>query len=203
MFQKLKNFTRTTVRKIRLKRLAKKKVVIISNDCWGGEFYKEYKRPFNTPFIGLFLYPPCYVALLKDFDRVISMPLEFIPASGKYPALDRTYPIGLLDGHIEIQFLHYESEDEARDKWNRRVARMLNDTRKKEDYFFKFSIENKDYMHYLNDFYRLPYKNKISMAVWPFPNPAHIVMDGEKLSDGITLYYETRQKFNLLKWLTK
>jgi uncharacterized protein (DUF1919 family) len=34
------------------------------------------------------------------------------------------YPIGLLGGEVEIQFLHYHSQAEAREKWTRRTARM-------------------------------------------------------------------------------
>lgn len=34
------------------------------------------------------------------------------------------YPIGLLGGKVEIQFLHYYTEKEAADKWSRRAARV-------------------------------------------------------------------------------
>ena len=39
----------------------------------------------------------------------------------------KPYPIGYLeyDGHdVEIEFLHYKSEDEAREKWTRRCKRI-------------------------------------------------------------------------------
>lgn len=34
------------------------------------------------------------------------------------------YPIGKLGNDVEIHFLHYKSETEAQEKWNRRLKRM-------------------------------------------------------------------------------
>ena len=36
----------------------------------------------------------------------------------------KTYPIGLLDGRVEIHFLHYKSEQEAFEKWQKRKMRV-------------------------------------------------------------------------------
>ena len=40
---------------------------IISNNCWGSEYYKEQKIEYNTPFVGLFVEPDDYLALLANF----------------------------------------------------------------------------------------------------------------------------------------
>lgn len=34
------------------------------------------------------------------------------------------YPIGVLDGKVEIHFLHYYTKEEASEKWYRRAARI-------------------------------------------------------------------------------
>ncbi len=34
------------------------------------------------------------------------------------------YPIGQLDGKVEIHFLHYHTEEEAAEKWYRRAKRV-------------------------------------------------------------------------------
>lgn len=199
---KVKHFIKEILRKQRIKALGTKEVVIIADNCWGGEFYKEFERPFNTPFIGLYLNPPCFIPLLQDFDRIMALPLEFIQESRKYPPSPTKYPIGLLDGHIEVHFLHYHSEEEALDKWNRRVDRMLR-LEDKNRYYFKFGVERREHLHYLDDFYKIPYRNKVSFAVWPYDDPRHVVMPDEKLADGLTLYHQAKKKFNIVKWLTK
>jgi uncharacterized protein (DUF1919 family) len=43
--------------------------VIIANNCFGGQVYKSFGLPYNTPFVGMFLYGPCYLKLLQNFKR--------------------------------------------------------------------------------------------------------------------------------------
>lgn len=47
-------------------RIEDRNFTIISNNCWGGELYKELNLAYNTPFIGLFIYAPCYIKMLKN-----------------------------------------------------------------------------------------------------------------------------------------
>ena len=56
--------------------------------------------------------------------------IEFVEHS-KYPIGDERrakwkhwYPIGLLNGKVEIHFLHYHTEREAAEKWYRRASRV-------------------------------------------------------------------------------
>lgn len=111
-------------------RLRNKTFSIISNDCWGAEVYKHLNLPFNTPFIGLMLSAPCYLKLVANLRHYLAQPLEF-QAQSKYDNINELsarwahpIPIATLGGDVEIQFLHYHSEEEARDKWNRRVQRI-------------------------------------------------------------------------------
>ena len=140
-------------------RLKNKDFVIISRNCWGGQIYQWLKLPYNTPFVGLFIYTPCYIKILKNFDHYMSLELGFIEES-KYSKYPTNYPIGLL-GDAEIHFKHYVDEKEARDKWNRRTDRMFETTDMDNFYFSICSwrgLSNKD----LEEFYGLPFKNKLS-----------------------------------------
>lgn len=94
---------------------------VVSNDCWSAEIYRYLNRPYNTPFVGLFLYGPDYARLLGDLDRNVRGPLDF--GSSRWVSAP-TYPVGLLADEIEIHFLHYGSAEQARDTWHRRSARM-------------------------------------------------------------------------------
>lgn len=92
--------------------LSNKNFVIISNNCWGGSLYRWYNRSYNSPFVGLFLYGPCYIKLLSNFDSYIKKELNFIKTSS-YKDRKKDYPVALL-GDIEIHFTHYKSEEKAK-----------------------------------------------------------------------------------------
>ena len=142
------------------KKLRNKGFVLISRNCWGGQIYQWLGLPYNTPFVGLFLFGPCYMKLLRNFDRYMKMELDFSKVS-KYPDANITYPIGILDD-IEIHFQHYENEEEARNKWNKRKQRMLKSDR--NDYFFSIcdrrGIDVKD----IKEFHGMNFKHKISFS---------------------------------------
>ena len=59
--------------------------------------------------------------------------LRFVRESKYIKEFDNSYPLALLDD-IEIHFLHYQSESEAREKWQRRLARIHWD-----NLYFKFN----------------------------------------------------------------
>lgn len=117
---------RCALRRIGLKN---RDFTIISNNCWGGSEYKYFGLPFYSPFIGLFLREDDYVRLLENFEENMKLPLTFKPlCESKYPELrNGTYPMAVINGDIEIHFMHYKSEQEARDKWERRTKRIRYD----------------------------------------------------------------------------
>jgi len=111
-------------------RLKNRNFTIFSNDCWGAEVYKHLNLPYNTPFVGLMLMAPCYIKFLSNPKFYLSKPLVFKKES-YYETInklqqgrEKQFPIATLNGEIEIQFLHYESEEEAFEKWTRRTQRI-------------------------------------------------------------------------------
>ena len=99
---------------------------VVSNDCWAGELYQWFGRPYDTPFIGLFLMGSDYARLVSDLDHYLGKPLRFVSLSRWSPELlDQpvNYPVGMLDD-IEIHFMHYRDEFEAALKWHRRLERF-------------------------------------------------------------------------------
>jgi uncharacterized protein (DUF1919 family) len=120
---KLRSFIRTIF-------LTNKDFSIISNNCWGGYVYQYFGLEYKTPFIGLYIFGPDYIRLIKDFDYYMSKSLIEIDLSqSKYLShindKDRVkgYPVGLL-GDLEIHFLHYKNFDVAFEKWNRRLSKI-------------------------------------------------------------------------------
>lgn len=181
---------------------------VISNDCWGAEVYKHFDLPFNTPFIGLMLMAPCYLEFLARPRHYAAQPLVFQPAS-RYDEINRiranwkhTFPIATLgtdeeDGKsIEIQFLHYESEAEAREKWNRRVSRMNWD-----NLFVKFD-GSKDFAttELVHEFDQLPYK-RLAFLREEVPGVACAIVVPTYTTNGALQFERARQCYDLVGWL--
>ena len=217
MFRKYINYIRRKFRVIfkryfrsrDIAQVKNKNFVIISDDCWGGSVYQWYKRPYNTPFVGLFLYAPCYMKLLSNFDYYMDKELEFVDST-RYPDLPKTYPVGVL-GDIEIHFPHYATEEEAQKKWGRRTARMKEE-KNKDNFFFKFSDGTGATANDFEVFHKLPFKNKLSISVKGYESlkgKDHIKMyesygnKKERVPNGVKLFKLTFIYFNLNNWFMR
>ena len=84
----------------------------------------------------MFLAPSDYITLVYNFRWSLSQPITFVNRS-KHEFINvfragsgKHYPIGILGDAIELQFLHYESESQATEKWYRRVDRVSRDDSK-------------------------------------------------------------------------
>lgn len=138
---------------------------VISNDCFGAEVYRALNLPYNTPFVGLMIMAPCYIRLLEDLEYYLAQQLVFIKKS-KYDSVNKLmdragyFPIATLGGDVEIQFLHYESEEQARQKWTERKKRV-----DLKNLVLKFDF-SKDYAteEILNQFLKLNYQKKIAIG---------------------------------------
>ena len=106
-------------------------ISIISSNCFAGRIMQDLKMPYNSPTLGLYFMYPDYIEFLRNLKFYLTeAKIEFV-AHSKYPIGDERrskwshwYPIGLLDGKVEIHFLHYHTEEEAAEKWYRRAARV-------------------------------------------------------------------------------
>lgn len=134
---------------------------IISNNCWGGVMTRNYGLQYNFPTCGVFFFAKEYLKFLADLEKHINaevMQLNVLDSAYKDILLPK-YGTGIVLGKIldaEIVFLHYASFQEAKDKWDRRKARINYD-----NMLVKFNDQNlfeeKDY--YV--FAELPFEHKI------------------------------------------
>lgn len=94
-------------------RIKNKNISVISRNCNGSLILHDLGVKFNSPFVNLWIKPKDYIKLLKDFDRYMAIDLSEIFEDGI------SYPIGKLDD-ISICFQHYESFEQAKEKWDER-----------------------------------------------------------------------------------
>lgn len=154
---------------IRQRRLLCKTPTIISNNCWGGHCYRWYGLPYLSPTVGMYIMPDDYLRLASRLEHYMTLPMDFIRiGQSRYKKLHEERgewqtPLGML-GDVEITFLHYRSEDEVLEKWERRKARM-----DWNHLYFKFSEMNGCEYHHLKAFDMLPYPNKFVFTSRPHP----------------------------------
>lgn len=148
-------------RKLR-KKLKSTDFSIVSNNCWGSFIYQKYGLPYQSPTAGLFILGHDFVKLCRDWEKYFKARLEFIPwesASYHYALLQEDpYPIARLDD-IEIYFMHYHSEEEAAEKWYRRIKRV-----NPEHMIFKLSQREECSKKDIEDFVKLPLKHKVCFS---------------------------------------
>ncbi len=140
--------------------LKNKRFSVISNNCWAGRLYQYLDMPYLSPTAGLYFFAPDYIKFVSDLRRYLDLPLEFINAeeSKYYEELKKrnqtNKPIGIIDD-VEIVFLHYKTKEEAKEKWERRKARVNFD-----HIILKFSRMDLCTEKELEMFDSLPFKNK-------------------------------------------
>ncbi len=196
------NVLKKFIRIINQKLYTKTDFVIISNNCWGAEIYKSLGLAYNTPFVGLFIFGPDYLKLLKNLEYYLALDLYFVKES-KWINTPVDYPIGLLED-VEIHFLHYNNQSEAQSKWARRLERM-NKSTDKSNFFLKICDRDFADQNILNEFHDLPFENKISFGIFNLPHKNHIQIkeseNNKTVPDGIKLYRQSYKYIDVLKWL--
>lgn len=152
----------------RRKQLKNTDFTIISNNCWGGMIYEAYNLPKESPTVGMFFMAEDYIRFVKRLKDYLSAELVFIsPEDSRWKDAEQvsgdkrfgSYPVGVLkleNESIEIFFLHYHSEQEAREKWERRCKRVNWDRM-----LVKFNDQNGCTEKEVSEFMSLPFQNKV------------------------------------------
>lgn len=203
----VKRYTKRRLRQLIFRaRLKNPDFCLVANNCWGSRIYQELDFKYNTPFVGLFFYSPCYIRLLSDLKYFLDQKIEFIEKS-KYPKVKPErqtdgYPIGLLGGQVEIHFLHYSSDQEALETWQRRVQRVRLD-----NLFVAFSDRELFFEEdHLAAFEELPFTHKVFFTAKRHLNTSSSVWISECASEPFVtnLYaksYLVHRHFDVIDWL--
>ena len=160
----VKNIPYNIRRAYNKKRIKSRDFTVISNNCWAGKLYQYLDMPYLSPTVGLYFFADDYIRFLKNLKHYMSLDLKFISfkASKHREVLiehnQTKKPIGVLDD-VEIIFLHYKTEEEAYEKWNRRKARI-----NWNNLFIKFSKMNQCTEEHMKEFSELPFDKKILLG---------------------------------------
>ena len=102
---KLKPIVYPIINFIPRRRLKNKNFTIICDNCWAGKVYQELGLPYQTPFVGMFIFSPDYIKMLKNLKHYLSgnISLKFVKESKYIKDFDNAYPLALLDD-IELHF---------------------------------------------------------------------------------------------------
>ena len=155
--------------KIKKRKLKNKNFTIISNNCFGGIFYRNNDLQYQSPTCGLAFMAKEYIKFIYNIKHYLEIDeIEEIDINdSKYAGYLKLkqYPgiIGRIDD-LEILFLHYDTIEEAREKWNRRKKRI-----NFERIIYKFDDQNLCMYEDLLDFNAFPAENKICFTAKKYP----------------------------------
>lgn len=143
---------------------------IICNNCVGGFIYQYYNIEYKTPTLGLFILAQDYIKFLLDIKFYLSKQLEFIkPRESIYYENFKQFeehmkfPIAKLHD-IEVFFMHYKNEEEATEKWNRRINKI-----NWNDLIIIFAENETCNYEMIKQFDALPFNNKICFTKEDYP----------------------------------
>lgn len=137
-------------------RLANFTPTVFASNCNGGVMTHDLGLQFRSPTVNLFIRPGEFVRLLGNLHHYL-YEAHFAAGGGA------DYPVGILDD-IRVDFVHYQSFDEAVAKWNTRLKRVDLDNA-----FFVMTERDGCTYDDLIAFDNLPYQNKVVFVSKPMP----------------------------------
>lgn len=170
-----------------------KSFCIISDDCWGGQLYRQLKIPYLTPTVGLWIEPEDYLRYVEEFHKIHQEDLIFIET-------DKKYPVATLSG-IKIHFMHYQNQHEARSKYWKRYHRIKNCK-----IFIKIDFGKSGYSNEsIEKWNALSLENSLALYPKTMAIPTLEIFNGVAIPDwqldGARMFDISRKHFNLFAWI--
>ena len=170
-----------------------KDFTIISDDCWGGQLYRQLQIPYLTPTVGLYVSPQSYLNFVDQILSDTRHQLRFKDSDFDFPVADY--------GPAELFFKHYTTEEHAEDAFHRRYSRI---NRKK--LYIKADLGKPGTT--LNEIQlwnnrQLP--NSVAFYSRDTPIPESGIHNGVLIDDwiinGADMFNLSRRYFDIIKWL--
>lgn len=153
-----------------IKKHIDKDVTIISSNCIAGRIMQDLNIKYNSPTLGLWMMPDDFPKFCSDLFFYLDADIHIVTQSKnelgnlKIKNATQPYPVGLLNGELEIHFLHYHDSEEAIQKWKRRAKRI-----NKKKILLIASEQNGCTEDDIRAFDLIPHSNKIFFCSKPYP----------------------------------
>ncbi len=151
-------FFRKLINQANRLRLKNKTFTLFSSNCNGACICHDLGLQFRSPFVNLYLNAEDYIKFLQQPKTYLDTPLTFLPDTGK------AYPVAMLKD-ITLHFMHYATQQEAEEAWNRRKQRIDWD-----NLFVLMTEKDGCTEEILKAFDALPYPNKAVFTRIPMPH---------------------------------
>lgn len=182
---RLNDVLRKKINQKNINRLRNNTPSLISSNCNGAFILHDLNLQFRSPFVNLWMWPEDYIRFLRNMEYYLACELTFIDEN------DVSYPVGRLED-IKIYFQHYQSEQEAKAKWDERRKRI-----DLENLFILFSDRDGCTYEDLKEFDSLPYKNKVVFTNKQYPDIASaFYIKGYESKTCVGACYEYVNKFS-------
>ena len=173
---------------------------IISQNCIGGVLYHELGLQFLSPTVNLFMVNEDFIKFCENLQYYIS--LDITPYEGE---IKRNYPLGMC-GDIVWYFVHYNSFEEAKKKWNDRKERV-----NMNNIYIIATDRDGFNSELLERFKKLPYENKKLFSHLPIINEEDSVYikgyencgEIEPLTNKVEGGYYLIDQFDWVNWLNR
>lgn len=177
-------------KEIKKRKLKNKSATIIASNCNGEYIYYDMGIRFQSPTINLSFEMNDFVKMCENLQWYMQQPIQ------PYDDDRFEYPTGLL-GDIEIRFNHYDTFEEAVEKWEERKKRI------NWDNIYIFAIDGDDCTYEsLKKFDKLPFDNKVVFTHVPYPElkSSYYIKGFEKEKGvGVLLYF--KEQFLIRRYL--
>lgn len=183
---------------------------LITNNCWGGVICNNYGMEFKTPTINLQILPEEFPDFCENLEWYMSRELvecrrlrswhkEYL--KNMFQEVPK-FPMGRI-GDILVVFQHYESFEEAKEKWDKRKKRV-----DYESIGYLFHVKDERYSKYAKEFINLKLPNSVCITedfslegAFQFDVPEGMdAFGGVRGKDG-TMRRIIEQNFKIKDWL--
>lgn len=129
---------------------------VLSSNCTGAVILHDLCLPFLSPTVNLYFDSADYIKFLKNPEKYLSSEPVQVPS-------EFGFPVGVVED-ITVYFMHYNSFEEAKDKWTERSSRVNPD-----NVFVMMTEKNNCTYELIKEFDSLPYRNKVIFTAKPYP----------------------------------
>ena len=155
-------------------RLKNKDFSIICSNCIGGVMSHDLGQKFLSPTVNLYIPPNYFIKFVENLPFYLNQDLRFEDTD------EFTYPVAMLCD-IPIYFIHFKTEEQAREKWNERKTRINFD-----NVFIMMTDRYSCSMDTFKRFDALEFKNKICFTANEYPEFKSTYFLPEYKDEGMT-----------------